>query len=272
MTPRHAMNTPLDDHLANIYYDGVGSINRARHAAEQALSRDHPQRWAHTQNVAATAGRLAKQLPLQPWERTQLVAAAYYHDIGYAISEPMAGWHPLDGAYMLRQENLDGLVGLIAWHATAKEESKLLGMRRALEMFATEPPVGLVADALTYADMTTGPHGDPCTFEERRNEITERYGPTATPAKAMKNAWPRLLKLRARIDHAISTHTPVIHDRYCPQSECALCAYTGPGCCRGDCQCVLIELVRSDERHKTQTERDAARELTRDAQEMGLIP
>jgi hypothetical protein len=33
------------------------------------------------------------------------------------------------------------------------------------------------------------------------------------------------------------------------------------------CQCDLIEVVRDDQRR-----RDAARELTRDAQEMGLIP
>jgi hypothetical protein len=45
----------------------------------------------------------------------------------------------------------------------------------ARELAAFERETGPVTDALTWADMTVGPEGQPLTFEERIAEILDRY-------------------------------------------------------------------------------------------------
>jgi hypothetical protein len=49
----------------------------------------------------------------------------------------------------------------------AAEEATFVGLREALNSWPR--PEGLVADDLTYADMTTGPRGQRMTFEARRD-------------------------------------------------------------------------------------------------------
>jgi predicted hydrolase (HD superfamily) len=56
------------------------------------------------------------------------VAAAWLHDIGYALELVETGFHPLDGARYLRRVGVDGqVVNLVAYHSCAQTEADVRG-------------------------------------------------------------------------------------------------------------------------------------------------
>jgi hypothetical protein len=56
------------------------------------------------------------------------------------------------------------------------------------------PPVeGLLMDAITYADMTTSPDGEPMEAERRLAEILDRYGDGDLVAESIREASPLIL-------------------------------------------------------------------------------
>jgi HD superfamily phosphodiesterase len=127
------------------------------------------------QAVAARAEEIA-WLPLV--DRHELIAAAWSHDIGYAPTLAQTGFHPLDGARYLRRlgEIPDRVCALVAHHSGAAIEAEERGLAdELLEEFVRERSA--TADALWYADMTTGPDGQRLQVAERLNEIRSRYGP-----------------------------------------------------------------------------------------------
>jgi hypothetical protein len=84
-----------------------------------------------------------------------LVAAALLHDVGYAPSLNRLGFHAVDGARFLRAQGQERLARLVAHHAGARFEAEERGLVEELAAFPVED--GPVMDALTFADMTTGP-------------------------------------------------------------------------------------------------------------------
>ena len=147
-------------------------------------------RWAHVQAVAGRAGRVAAAV-LPPGERDLLVAAAWLHDIGYAPALAATGLHPLDGALHLQALGVDRrLCCLVARHSGARFEADERGLGAELDAFDQER--GPVADALIYADMTTGPAGEPLGFEARIAEILGRYPPGHPVHRAISRSRPTL--------------------------------------------------------------------------------
>jgi putative nucleotidyltransferase with HDIG domain len=132
-------------------------------------------RWSHVQAVAACGQKVALALPQA--DRETLVVACWLHDIGYAPDAKTTGFHPLDGARYLAEMGCDErIVSLVAYHSGAVYEAEERGLASALAGFAV-PSDPVLLDALTYSDMTTGPAGQPMTFEGRIAEILSRYGP-----------------------------------------------------------------------------------------------
>ena len=171
----------------------------ARGLAESLLAQSLPRRWAHTQGVAGAAARLA---PLAADDADLLVAAALLHDIGYAPAIAVTGFHPLDGARFLHEEHRadDRLVRLVANHTFALLEAQERGLRAELE---AEFPIldnPLLVDALTYADMTTTPDGEPTTPPARIAEILRRYGLETVVGRFIQRAEPEILAAAARVD------------------------------------------------------------------------
>ncbi len=116
-----------------------------------------------------------------------LIAAAWLHDIGYAPQIALTGFHPLDGARYLRTIGADErIVALVAHHSCARFEAELRGLGRALDEFEREE--GAVADALIYADMVTGPRGQPLTVDQRLANIFERYAEGSVVHTAISQA------------------------------------------------------------------------------------
>lgn len=163
----------------------------ARDLARRLLAEPLPRRWAHSRGV----GRKAESLAHLVGDDAELLAcAAWLHDIGYGPELVKTGFHPLDGARYLRdQEQADErLCRLVANHTYAAIEA---GHRNLGDDLAAEfPPVGgFIGDALTCCDMTTSPDGDAVDVETRLAEIHERYGPDDIVARSITEAGPHII-------------------------------------------------------------------------------
>ena len=62
------------------------------------------------------------------------------------------------------------------------------------------PEASETADALTYADLITGPEGSPVSALERVVEILVRYPANHVVHQSIQNARPELLEIAARVD------------------------------------------------------------------------
>jgi hypothetical protein len=154
-------------------------------------------RWSHVQAVAAQAHRVSAALA--PEDRPYLIAGAWLDDIGYAPPLNRLGFHPVDGARYVRQQGQERLASLVAYHSGARFEAEERGLVKELTEF--EPEDGPLLDALTYADMTTGPAGQRVALEERIAEILERYPPHDPVHRAITRSHPML---RQAVDRTLA--------------------------------------------------------------------
>ncbi|MFG1610742.1 HD domain-containing protein [Actinoplanes sp. NPDC049265] len=169
----------------------MDQIERARDLARRLLAESIPRRWSHSQGVGRKAESVAH---LVGDDAATLVSAAWLHDVGYAPDLVATGMHQLDGARYLRDvAQIDQLVcRLVAHHSCATIEARNRGL--ADELLGEFPPVGgLLADAITYADMTTTPDGDPVEVEQRLSEIFARYGDEHLVARTIREASPLII-------------------------------------------------------------------------------
>jgi hypothetical protein len=167
--------------------------------AKRELADTLPRRWAHSQGVARAAAALG---PMVGEHAELLSAAAILHDVGYAPRLAMTRFHPLDGARFLRDEHQadDGLVRLVANHTFALLEAEERGLRAELEAEFPLIEDQLLVDALTYADMTTTPDGEPTAPAARIAEIVARYSPDTVVGRFIQRAEPEVLAAASRIE------------------------------------------------------------------------
>jgi hypothetical protein len=149
------------------------------------------QRCAHTLGVAERARAFDGGLPRAEFD--VLVAACYLHDVGYAPALAHTGFHPLDGASFLRWVGRERLSSFVAHHSGAGREAEERGLLDQLETFPRER--SLLADALTYCDLTTAPDGTPISAEARLADIAARYGHEDPVGRAIRRSRPELLRL-----------------------------------------------------------------------------
>jgi HD domain len=169
----------------------------AEATARKLLAKPLPRRWAHTQGVAATARGLAPVLGL---DAGLVTAAAWLHDIGYAPGVAATGFHPLDGARHLRDnERANGvLCRLVAYHSCAINEAIERGLARELAA-EFRPARRDLADALIYCDMTTSPDGRRLPVARRLAEIRSRYGPGHLVSRSIARSAPELTSAVGRV-------------------------------------------------------------------------
>ena len=158
-------------------------------------------RWLHVQAVAREARRVATVLPGEDGD--VLVAAALLHDVGYAPSLNLLGFHPVDGARFLRTYGQERLARLVAHHSGARFEAEERGLVEELAAFPVED--GPVMDALIFADMTIGPSGQPMTLDERIEEVRRRYPPDDPVHRAIVRARPLLQAAVERTWHRLDS-------------------------------------------------------------------
>ncbi|WP_433797653.1 HD domain-containing protein [Actinoplanes sp. CA-252034] len=178
-------------------------IKRAATFAESCLAEALPTRWRHVQAVAAKAAHVSTTLPATDAE--VLVAAAWLHDVGYAPDIVDTGFHSLDGARHLLLEGFpQRIAGLVAYHSCAIFEATERGLADQLtaEFEYERSPV---ADALWYADMTTGPHGHSLSVSDRLGEVRQRYGPEHLVTRFWAQAEPTLVEAVTRAEQRLDT-------------------------------------------------------------------
>lgn len=155
----------------NVRLDEVSLGTWAWLTSRRLLAGELPRRWAHSRGVARRAEQIAPAFPAR--DREVLVASAWLHDIGYASTVHVTGLHQLDGARFLVVCGVPFRVcALVAHHAGAAAVADLVGLAGELAVFADEQDP--IRDALWYCDMTTGPTGQPMTFDERMAELRTR--------------------------------------------------------------------------------------------------
>ncbi len=171
-------------------------------ASEHAASLLSPlgNRWLHVQGVAERARCVGQAFNEDDY--SYLLASAYLHDIGYAPSLKKIGFHPIDGACYLQAYGKKRLASLVAHHSESLFEAQLRGHAQELDKFPREQSV--VADALIYCDMTTGPTGLHITFEDRIADIFHRYGDADIVSQALRQAIPSLSLAVKCIQHKLS--------------------------------------------------------------------
>ncbi|MFD8366019.1 HD domain-containing protein [Streptomyces hygroscopicus] len=175
---------------------------RAYALSESLLAEPLPRRWAHSLGVAKRAASLR---PILGRDAGLLEAAAVLHDIGYSPSIATTGFHPLDGARFLRdQEGADErIVRLVAHHSCALLEAEERGLREELEgEFPMERPE--LVDALIFCDMTTTPDGGHTTPTARLDEIVQRYGPDTIVGRFIQRAAPEIHAAAARVERRMA--------------------------------------------------------------------
>jgi len=164
-------------------------------------------RWLHVQGVIEQALRVGSIFDEE--ERSYLIAAACVHDIGYAPELKQTGLHSIDGARWLRSHNQERLASLTAYHSGTWFQAQLHGLLPDLEQFSRER--SMVADALDYCDMTTGPTGARISFEERIQDILVRYPEPNIVAQATHQAKPSLFQAVKRIQQELDKHGIAVH-------------------------------------------------------------
>jgi putative nucleotidyltransferase with HDIG domain len=174
-------------------------IGTARMVARDLLS-ELPDRWRHTVAVAARAVELSVTVPST--DRELLIAAAWLHDIGYSPDLHESGFHPLDGARHLERHGWPRRVcGLVAHHSGAWFVAGALGLRVALGEFPRE--LSAVADALAYADQTTGPAGERLPIRQRMAEAVGRHGSGSAQAQVHGTRRANLLAVARRVEQRL---------------------------------------------------------------------
>lgn len=176
-------------------------MNIINWAVEQATSFLPPlgKRWLHVQGVVARACHVGQIF--DEGEKAYLVAAAYLHDIGYAPALHKTGFHPIDGAYYLRSHGQERLASLVAYHSEAQFEAQLRELTSELADFPREQSV--VADLLTYCDLTTGPTGQHVSLQERVDGILSRYDRQDIVVQAMYQAMPTWARIIRRVQRSL---------------------------------------------------------------------
>ncbi|MFG2750060.1 HD domain-containing protein [Streptomyces xanthophaeus] len=171
--------------------------------AESLLAEPLPRRWSHSLGVAGRARSLRSILGE---DAALMEAAAVLHDVGYSPRIASTGFHPLDGARFLRdQEGIDErVVRLVAHHSCALLEAEERGLKQELATeFELEQPA--LVDALVFCDMTTTPDGGHTTSEDRVSEIVGRYGPDTIVGRFIQRAAPEIHAAVQRVEGRLSS-------------------------------------------------------------------
>lgn len=180
-------------------------MNDARTEALRLLGRE-PERCVHVAGVTLAAAVAARTVIDEDAEL--LIAAAWLHDIGHSEQLRGTGFHPLDGARHLRAAGTpDRVCRLVANHTSASAEADARGLARVL---ADEfpPEDSATADALTYADLTTGAGGEPTTVEARLADIYDLYPPGHVVHESIRHAEPDLIPTVRRVEARLAVAQP----------------------------------------------------------------
>jgi len=140
-------------------------------------------RYEHSRGVAQQAARAARSVRLPGERRRVLLAAAWLHDIGYALEGDA---HAVAGARALRRAGHERLARIVAHHSNAAERARWAGMPPIDPEFPR--PSGDDAELLSLldiADLLTGAGGERVDPAGRLADMVERRGAASPSVQAL---------------------------------------------------------------------------------------
>ncbi len=159
---------------------------------------DNSARIAHVLEIARRVRSSGELLGLKPFELDLAECAALLHDIGYWKPIALTGFHPIDGARFLEQQQESELAKLIVGHSCSPEEGELSGFP------GIKQDDSLVAKLITYWDVQVKQGGYVVSYEERLAEIINRYGDTSIIGIANIRAKARIEKIIKEIGASLA--------------------------------------------------------------------
>lgn len=130
-------------------------------------------RIAHIERVVENARIVEARIPFQG----RLLAAAMYHDIGYAPEFAKTGFHPVDSAILAFADEVDpAVVEAVLHHTGAFGEARrcrpdlMFHFADSCLMMKTR-----LNRALTFCDLRAGVNGEKVSMTERLNDIAHRH-------------------------------------------------------------------------------------------------
>jgi Cof subfamily protein (haloacid dehalogenase superfamily) len=168
-------------------------------------------RIQHVLGVVRTAKELGSQLGEAQEFIDNLKLAALFHDIGYAESLRVTGFHPLDGALFLAdQEAPRDVVLAVMLHSGADDEAP--SFPGAAKTHLYDAVKGLnghpMVEALTFCDLRTSPSGAPITFNGRLANLAERYGSEHPNTRFKLFSAPRLKEMMENVLRRVASAAP----------------------------------------------------------------
>jgi putative nucleotidyltransferase with HDIG domain len=146
-------------------------------------------RYKHTISVSLVMKDKASEIGLDP-HIAQCIGLL--HDIGYTYRIKTTGFHALDGYNHLL--NIDKKTAeRIALHTSTPEEAELRNI--AIPKIKQD----IYAVLLSYADARVMVNGKVVSFDERLEDIINRYGEEHIVSIANKKAWIRLKEDEKRL-------------------------------------------------------------------------
>lgn len=176
---------------------GITSLAARAQALALDILRGDDALLEHSARAARHAHDIARRIA--PARASEVVAAAWLHDVGYASSVRRTGFHPLDGALFLMAAHWpERVIRLVAHHSLASLEAPFYGVGHHLSVI--ESVTGIEADILISADLAAGA-GSPRPTVEARIDVM-RQTETAlglVPSDVREARYASLLAAHARV-------------------------------------------------------------------------
>ncbi|RAL26726.1 HD domain-containing protein [Thermoflavimicrobium daqui] len=147
-------------------------------------------RYQHILGVVQYMENLLPRLNVPYDWKPLLLQACYLHDIGYSPNFIKYDFHPLDGAIFASKKGfLKPVVASILFHSCAFEMVKKT-RNDLIELYEINYTLLdqldlLFIDLVTFCDLHTSSTGQPITFQDRVQDVLDRYGPHHEVSKLM---------------------------------------------------------------------------------------
>ncbi|MBA4603287.1 HD domain-containing protein [Thermoactinomyces mirandus] len=166
-------------------------------------------RYQHILGVADRMKQLLEQITVNETDKRLLIQAAYLHDIGYSDRLNKHHFHPLDGAIFAQQMNFPKpVIAAVLFHSGAyesvKETRNDLFPTYSLNDDLLDKTDHLFIDLVTYCDLHTSPLGKEIPFEERIQDIVDRYGEHHEVSQSMIKNMTNFKKTIQRVEKLIT--------------------------------------------------------------------
>ncbi len=176
-----------------------------KHGAEKAveiLLRNAKGRMNHSKSVSKVAKLIALEMGLTEDLVEKVEIASLLHDIGYSDDFKFAHFHPVDGYFYLKYNGWDKLFQTVALHHSLSKNlaettrKDVISIYNNCEYLTEEEE--LIVNIVSEADFQVNSIGNIVSFEERLQDIKERYGENTPISKNAEDIYSHVVQLKIK--------------------------------------------------------------------------